>query len=225
MWRGAASLAPSSSPSYSIGQVTAAYDFAPLYSAGLHGEHMRVALVELAPYDRADVAAFAARLGHGLTLHDHQVDAGNANAPANVEATVDIELLSGTAPAAAIDVWNVPPDNDGQGLIDAYGDIAGDSTVNVLGLTWFTCEAEAARIPGFLAAEHLLFAQLTAQGTTIVGATGDSGAYACADPAQAPSAAANSRPEVSVPAADPVRAWELGLPTSRSRSPAPRPTS
>jgi subtilase family serine protease len=203
VWHGAATLEPSNSPSYSIGQVTTAYDFAPLYAAGLHGEHMRVALVELAPYDRTDVATFAARLGHGLSLHDHQVDAGNTKVPANVEATVDIELLSGTVPAAAIDVWNVPPDSDGQGLIDAYGDVAGDPTVNVLGLTWVTCETDAARIPGFLAAEHLLFAQITAQGTTIIGATGDSGAYACADPAQAPSAAANSRPAVSVPAADP----------------------
>jgi kumamolisin len=215
VWRGAATLVPRNSPSYSIGQVTAAYDFSPLYAAGLHGEHMRVALVELAPYDRTDVATFAARLGHGLSLHDHQVDAGNTKAPANVEATVDIELLSGTVPAADIDVWNVPPDSDGQGLIDAYGDVAGDPTVNVLGLTWVTCETDAARIPGFLAAEHLLFAQITAQGTTIVGATGDSGAYACADPAQAPSAPANSRPEVSVPAADPyvlgVGATDLSL--------------
>ncbi len=218
VWRGAATVSPSASPSYTIGQVTGAYDFAPLYAAGIHGEHMRVALVELAPYDRADVAAFAARLGHGLALHDHQVDAGNANALSNVEATVDIELLSGTAPAAAIDVWNVPPDSDGQGLIDAYGDVAGDSTVNVLGLTWVTCETDAARIPGFLAAEHLLFAQITAQGTTIVGATGDSGAYACADPDQSPTAAANSRPGVNVPAADPyvlgVGATDLSLKTT-----------
>jgi kumamolisin len=186
-----------------------------LYAAGIHGENTRVALVELAPYDRADISSFTARLGHGFTLHDHQVDAGNAKAPPNVEATVDIELLTGTAPAASIDVWNAPPDSDGQGLIDAYGEVAGDPTLDVLGLTWVTCETDAARIPGFLAAEHLLFAQMTAQGTTIVGATGDSGAYGCADPDQSPRAAVNTQPAVSVPASDPfvlgVGATDLSL--------------
>src|SRR6185312_8174794 len=214
-WQGAATLTPAAPAAYTIGQVTSAYDFGPLYAAGIHGENTRVALVELAPYDRTDITAFMARVGHVVTLHDHQVDAGNAKAPPNVEATVDIELLTGTAPAASIDVWNAPPDSDGQGLIDAYGEVAGDPTIDVLGLTWVTCEADAARIPGFLAAEHLLFAQITAQGTTIVGATGDSGAYACADPGQAPSGVANSRPEVSVPAGDPyvlgVGATDLSL--------------
>jgi kumamolisin len=214
-WHGAATLVPAAPAAYAIGQITSAYDFGPLYAAGIHGENTRVALVELAPYDRADISSFTARLGHELTLHDHQVDAGNTKAPANVEATVDIELLTGTAPAASIDVWNAPPDSDGQGLIDAYGEVAGDPTIDVLGLTWVTCEADAAHIPGFLAAEHLLFAQMTAQGTTIVGATGDSGAYGCADPGQSPRAAANTQPAVSVPASDPfvlgVGATDLSL--------------
>ncbi|MGH2347419.1 MAG: S53 family peptidase, partial [Chloroflexota bacterium] len=222
-WHGAATLTPAAPAAYTIGQVTSAYDFGPLYAAGIHGENTRVALVELAPYDRTDVAAFMARVGHGVTLHDHQVDAGNAKAPANVEATVDIELLAGTAPAASIDVWNAPPDSDGQGLIDAYGDVASDPTINVLGLTWVTCEADAARIPGFLAAEHLLFAQMTAQGTTIVGAAGDAGAYGCADPDQPAGAAANRQPAVSVPASDPfvlgVGATDLSL---KGSSAAPR---
>lgn len=213
-WHASASLNAGAS-AYAITQVTSAYDFAPLYAAGLHGERTRIALVELAPYDRADVAAFAARLGHGLTLHDHQVDAGTVRAASNVEATVDIELLTAVAPAAAIDVWEAPADSDGQGLIDAYSDIASDPTVDVLGLSWVTCEPAAARIPGFLAAEHLLFAQMAARGTTIVSATGDAGAYGCADPAQAPSAAGNTQPVVSVPASDPyvlgVGATDLSL--------------
>ena len=201
-WRGTASVIPAST-GYTIRQVTDAYDFTPLYAAGIHGEHIRVALVELAPYNTSDVVAFAHRMGHGLNVHDHQVDAGNAHARANVEATVDIELLSASAPAAAIDVWDAPSDSDGQGLIDAYSAVASDPTVNVLGLTWVTCEPTAAGIPGFLAAEHLLFAQLAAQGTTIVSATGDEGAYGCADPDQPANAVANTQPAVSVPASDP----------------------
>ncbi|HVA89024.1 MAG TPA: S53 family peptidase [Chloroflexota bacterium] len=221
-WRGAASIIPAGPAAYTIRQVTDAYDFAPLYAAGIHGEHMRTALVELAPYDAADVAAYAARMRYSLNLHDHQVDAGNAHAPANVEATVDIELLSAAAPGAVIDVWDAPHDSDGQGLIDAYGDVASDPTVNVLGLTWVTCEPTAAGIPGFLEAEHLLFAQMAAQGTTIVSATGDEGAYGCADPGQPANTVANTQPAVSVPASDPyvlaVGATDLSLKTSGAMS-------
>jgi kumamolisin len=217
-WRSAASTTSAPSAGYTIRQVTDAYDFAPLYAAGIHGEHIRVALVELAPYSSSDVVTFAHHMGYGLNVHDHQVDAGNAHARANVEATVDIELLSSVAPAANIDVWQAPSDSDGQGLIDAYGAVASDPTVNVLGLTWVTCEPTAAGIPGFLAAEHLLFAQLAAQGTTIVSATGDEGAYGCADPGQPANAVANTQPSVSVPASDPyvlaVGATDLTLKAS-----------
>ena len=220
VWRSTASVIPAASTGYTVRQVTDAYDFAPLYAAGIHGEHIRVALVELAPYSSADVVTYAHRLGHGLDLHDHQVDAGNARALANVEATVDIELLSAAAPAASLDVWNAPSDSDGQGLIDAYSAVASDPTVNVLGLTWVTCEPTAAGIPGFLAAEHLLFAQLAAQGTTIVSAAGDEGAYGCADPDQPANAVANTQPAVSVPASDPyvlaVGATDLTLRMSGS---------
>ena len=188
---------------YTAQQVTGVYDFQPLYTAGFHGEHLRVALVELAPFDPFDIGIYAAHFRLGTSVTTYPVDAGNAGETANVEATVDIELLMSIVPQAAIDVWNAPGDDSGTGLLDAYSDIASANADSVLGLTWVTCEPVAEHIAGFLPAEHALFAQMVAQGTTIVSAAGDGGAYGCSDPSQPAASTANARPAVSVPASDP----------------------
>ena len=61
--------------------------------------------------------------------------------------------------------------------------------------------------PGLVMTEHALFEQLSLQGTTIVAATGDTGAYACASTSSA------GAPSVNLPASDPyvlaVAATEL----------------
>jgi subtilase family serine protease len=185
---------------YTPADLAAAYDFQPIYASGLRGEGMRVALVELAAYLPSDIAAYAAQFGLATPqITDINVDGGNASEPAQVEATLDIEELLAAAPAAAIDVYNAPNDTTGTGQIDAYTRVAASGTDSVLSLEWVNCEPAAVSVPGFVAAQHVLFKQMALQGISVVSATGDAGAYACGD--QVPSLA--NQPSVNLPASDP----------------------
>ncbi len=206
---------------YAPAQVTSAYDFRPLYTAGLHGERLRVALVELAPYDPTDVETYFTQFGPGATISSHEVDGGNLQESSNVEATLDIELLGPSAPGAAIDVYNAPNDASGAGLLDAYSAVASAGNADVLMLTWVHCEPEALQIDGFVQVQHTLFQTLALQGTTIVAASGDAGAYGCSDGEVAANDASVdvSKPVVSLPASDPyvlgVAASDATLSTSQ----------
>ena len=196
------------SAGYDPTQIADAYNFTALYNAGYHGEHTRAALVEFTPYDPADIATYARWAGTKPILHDIPVDGGDASASPQLEATLDIELLSAMAPRASIDVYDAPADSTGGSLLDVYSLVAA-TDVQVLSTSWTVCEAKAARIPGLVTAEHAIFDQMHLQGTTIVAATGDTGAYACATRSSAGS------PGVNLPASDPyvlaVAATELTL--------------
>ena len=201
-----ASRLPVAAPAvgHSWADLAQAYDFAPFAAAALHGEGMRAALVELVPYARSDIAAAAARLGiQAPNLTDIAIDGGNSAAGANIEATLDIELLHATAPAAAIDVYNAPDAAAGTGLVDAYSAVASADNVQVLSLQWVNCEPLALTLPGFIGGQHALFLAMKAEGITVVGATGDDGAYACGDDQQPSPSTLAFQPAVNLPASDP----------------------
>ncbi|MDB5077663.1 MAG: hypothetical protein JWO42_3842 [Chloroflexi bacterium] len=187
---------------YDPAQIAGAYDFKPLYAAGYHAANTRVAIVEFAPYDPADIRAYDTWAGVNSTIHNIAVGDSTGSHTGSIEATLDIELLSSTAPGATIDVYNAPNDATGVGLLDAYSAVVSAGNAQVLGLTWVTCEAAALQIKGLVPDEHALFKQLALLGTTIVSATGDAGAYACSDSRGASTSLA-SQPTVNLPASDP----------------------
>lgn len=200
---------------YTPSEVTSAYDFTPIYAGGYHGEHMRVALVELAPYQPADIAAYAAQYGIALpAISDIIIPPGNADEQPQVEATLDIEQMIAGAPGAAIDVYEAPNDSTGVGQVEAYSQVARAGNVDVLSLEWVNCEPGAAGAAGFVDTQHAIFKQLALQGTTVVSATGDEGAYGCGDQVQQYS----RQPAVNLPASDPyvlaVGASDLTLTTA-----------
>ena len=201
-----ASRPPVAAPAvgHSWADLAQAYDFAPFAAAALHGEGMRAALVELVPYARSDIAAASAHLGiQAPNLTDIAIDGGNSAADANIEATLDIELLHAAAPAAAIDVYNAPDAGAGTGLVDAYSAVASSDNVQVLSLQWVNCEPLALTLPGFIGGQHALFLAMKAEGITVVGATGDDGAYACGDDQQPSPSTLAFQPAVNLPASDP----------------------
>ena len=163
---------------------------------------MHAALVELASYQPSDVSAYASQYAITPQIANYSIDGGNASTPGNVEAALDIELLLANAPNAAIDVYNAPNDGTGTGLVDAYGAVASANNAQVLSLEWVNCEAGAVQVSGFVGAQHRIFQQLAAQGTTVVSATGDAGAYGCADQVPGTDPLANTV-GVNLPASDP----------------------
>jgi hypothetical protein len=175
-------------------QVADAYGAGQLYQQGDDGSGQRIALYELEPFLRADLARFdACYFGTAQAasmlrrLHIHEVGGGQPYGTGQGEANLDVEDLSALAPGAAIDVY-VAPQTDALGQYAAIIDSDYDRIVTT---SWGECE-QAAQVGdrGLQQAENLLFEQAAAQGQTVFAAAGDSGSDDCAAGA-APSAATN----------------------------------
>jgi kumamolisin len=81
-------------------KVAAAYGYDRLWQQGWHGENMTVNLVEMDGYDPRDIATYTACTGSHIALSN--VDLGATAPPPGGEATLDIEMLAGLAPAVRV---------------------------------------------------------------------------------------------------------------------------
>lgn len=201
-------------------QLRSAYNLVQLYTqtvtttAGLSqtvaltGLGQTIALYELSPYDPKDVAAYDAAFGITATPPiSILVDGGATDSFAGkgaTEATLDVEMVQAIAPGAQIIIYQSPSIAGGgssASIDDAYARAIDDNHAQVLSTSWGQCEQQQqADLPPDLTLLHNLFAQATAEGITVVAASGDSGAYDCYD--------ANDQPDrtqhaVDYPASDP----------------------
>ncbi len=80
--------------------IASAYGYNQFWKAGWHGENMTANLVEIDGFDPNDIANYFACVGYKGKFSYTNID-GGAPAPAG-EATLDIEMLAGLAPAANI---------------------------------------------------------------------------------------------------------------------------
>jgi Pro-kumamolisin, activation domain/IPT/TIG domain len=163
-------------------QVAHAYGADGLYSAGDLGAGQTVAIFELEPFVRSDVAAFDEcyfGVDHTSQISVVNVDHGPGAGPGSGEAALDIENVSALAPSAKILVYQAP--NTSYGSLDAYDRIVADDRAQVVTSSWGLCETDQLNLsPGALAAENLLFEQAAAQGQTVFAAGGDAGNDSCA---------------------------------------------
>jgi kumamolisin len=81
-------------------KVAAAYGYDKLWAQGWHGENMTVNLVEMDGYDPSDVQTYVNCAGSHIQVSN--VNLGASSPPPGGEATLDIEMLAGLAPAAHI---------------------------------------------------------------------------------------------------------------------------
>ncbi|MHB1925457.1 MAG: S53 family peptidase, partial [Acidimicrobiales bacterium] len=169
----------SSSTANSPSSLAAAYGLGGLYSQGVDGTGMTVALFELADFAPSDVAAFASCEGiSGESVSVVAVDGGAAVGAGTTEATADIEDLMSLAPGAAIVAYEGP--NTTSGLYDTYSAIISADRAQVVATSWGICEAQ--NDPSLMQAENTLFEQAATQGQTILAASGDSGSQDCYGP-------------------------------------------
>jgi len=156
--------------------IASAYGLGGLYSSGLDGTGITVALFELADYSDADVAAYAACLGiSGPSVSRVSVDGGASVGTGTTETTADIEDVLSVAPAASVIAYEGP--NTGQGLYDTYAAIINADRAQVVATSWGICQAQDD--PNLMRAENTLFEQAATEGQTIFAATGDSGSEDC----------------------------------------------
>ena len=203
-------------PTYMLApaQVRAAYNVEALRarlpaSAATAGEALAgagqtIALLQLGPFDQTDIASFDRFFGIAATTPiSVTVDGGATNSfgfIGRVEATLDVEMIHAIAPGARLLVYNGPgasTGTDNSGMDDTYARIINDNQAQVLSTSWGQCEPEQmADAPPDMTLLHDLFEQASAQGMTVLAASGDSGSGDCA--------AASSNPSVDYPASDPA---------------------
>jgi len=174
-----------------------AYDVEPLYDEGDGGGGESVALVEMAAYRQHDLDAYTSCFGVRAPTEIQAVDHGNTNSrgTGGLEATSDIEVLAGVAPALTfIDVYEAPVGVTG--LLDEYSQIEQNDADEVVSSSWVLCELAA--LPyGLIATENTIFSAMASQGQTMFAAAGDQGTEGCRD------SASRSQTAVDDPASQP----------------------
>ena len=160
------------------------------------GAGATAAVFELSAYNHSDISNWAQTFyGRGFRpqLDDINVDGGplapnTSQCPTgdtcfygyggDVEVEADIEQELTIAPdVSRLLVYNAPNDETGQTELDEYGTIANQDRADTVSSSWGECEPDAGL--AYAEAENILFEQMAAQGQSVFGAAGDTGAFEC----------------------------------------------
>jgi subtilase family serine protease len=165
------------------GDFATIYNVTPLYSAGINGTGMKIAVVGRSDFYSLDVTDF--RNLFGLSSNPPAIvingpDPGIVNTGEQLEATLDASWAGAVAPNAQIIFVASASTNttDGVDLSEQYivdNDLADIMTESFSGCEAGTTSADAASISS-------LAEQAAAEGITYMVSTGDSGAEGCDDP-------------------------------------------
>ncbi len=176
-------------------QTNSIYD-APHVGARGQGEGVKFAVFELSAYQHSDIDTWAHQFYgpvYAPPLVDIAVDGGplapicpvgDECPPAyngysgDIEVAADIEITLALAPAArSLLVYNAPNDYTGQTELDEYTYIAAQDNADVISSSWAACENDVGA--AYVQAENVVFEQMAAQGQSMFGAEGDTGAFEC----------------------------------------------
>jgi len=169
---------------------------APNLGARGKGKGVDIAVFELSAYLHSDIATWAHQFygpGYNPPLVDVNVDGGplNPQCPAgdtcppefngysgDIEVVADIETQLAIAPDVShLIVYNAPNDFTGQTALDEYAAIAKANVADSVSSSWAVCENDVTA--GYVQAENTIFRQMAAQGQSVFGAEGDTGAFSC----------------------------------------------
>ena len=160
------------------------------------GAGVNLAVFELSAYQHSDIATWAHQFygpGYNPPLVDVNVDGGplNPDCPSgdvcppefngyagDIEVDADIEVQLAVAPdVRQLTVYNAPNDFTGQTELDEYTAIARANAADAVSSSWSVCENDVTA--GYAQAENTVFQQMAAQGQSMFGASGDTGAFSC----------------------------------------------
>ena len=153
-------------------------------------------MFELSAYLHSDIATWAHQFygpGYNPPLVDVNVDGGplNPQCPVgdqcppefesyagDIEVDADIETQLAIAPDVShLIVYNAPNDFTGQTELDEWSAIAKANVADSVSSSWAICENDAGA--AYVQAENTIFRQMAAQGQTVFGGDGDTGAFGC----------------------------------------------
>ena len=165
---------------YTAAWLARAYKFNPLYRQHDFGQHVTVALFELADYANGDIRAYTRCYRVHPAIRRVRVDGGTtvaASGAGTLEVTADIEVVAAMAPRASVLVYEAPLAGGDQSIVDTYGAIAQQDRAQVVSSSWGGCEPLAGA-PG-VRIEAQLFQEMALQGQSMMAAAGDSGSEGC----------------------------------------------
>ena len=165
---------------YTAAWLAHAYRFNPLYRQRDFGQHITVALFELADYANRDIRAYNRCYRVHPAVRRVPVDGGTsvaASGKGTLEVTADIEVIAAMAPRARILAYEAPPSGGAQSLVNAYGAIVQQNRAQVVSSSWGGCEPLTAAV--IVRLEAQLFQEMALQGQSMMAATGDSGSESC----------------------------------------------
>ena len=165
---------------YPAAALARAYQFGPLYRRGDFGQHVTVALFELADYADSDIAAYNRCYGVDPSVRRVRVNGGTtvaANPGGTVEETADLEVIAAFAPAASILAYEAPISDGLESYLDNYGAIVQQDRAQVVSSSWGYCEPVIPQ--SMLRVEAQLFQEMALQGQSMMAAAGDAGSEDC----------------------------------------------
>jgi subtilase family serine protease len=164
---------------YTANEYASHYGLTPLYGMGDLGQGVRIAIAELEPNLKSDVAGFESCYKLATKVNYVTVTPGVGSGAGSGEAALDIENIASLAPKSTIDVFQSP--NSGGSLYEIAKAVLDAHADSVLSISWGLCEAETT--PSLLTQYQAEFEALGASGVTVVAASGDAGPTGCYTPA------------------------------------------
>ena len=205
---------------YTAAWLAHAYRFNPLYRHRDFGQHITVALFELADYANRDIRAYTRCYHVHPSVRRVRVNGGTtvrASGAGTLEVTADIEVVAAMAPRARILVYQAPLSGGDQSIVDTYGAIAQQDRAQVVSSSWGGCEPLAGG--AVIRVEAQLFQEMALQGQSMMAAAGDSGSEGCLpDVKEVPARVAYSL-QVGNPASQPFVTAVGGTTITRYGSP------
>ena len=176
-------------------QVNSIYD-APHVGPRGEGRGVNTGVFELSAYQESDIDTWAQTFyGPSYTppLVNVNVDGGPLSPvcpsgdecppdfngyAGDIEVDADIEMQLDISPDMShLIVYNAPNDFTGQTELDEYTAIASANTAASVSSSWAVCENDVTA--AYVQAENVIFEQMAAQGQSMFGAEGDTGAFSC----------------------------------------------
>jgi subtilase family serine protease len=166
---------------FAPGDIVAAYDIQPLYSASVDGTGQTIAIMGQSYVNVADIEAFEAAAGlakkdPNLVIYPGSGSDGVVSPGDESESDLDLEWSGSIAPGANI-VFVYTGSSGSFGVYDSAQYAVDNMIGNIISLSYSSCETELSSAN--LTTLEGIFSQAAAQGQTVMAASGDQGSTSC----------------------------------------------
>lgn len=164
---------------WTYSQLANAYSINDLYQSGHEGAGARIALFELDPWSKSDIATFQKCYGTKVSYTSTKID-GGAGKGSGGEAPLDIETAIALAPKATLSIYDAPPSKYATSTLDELTAMFDADNAEIVSISYGACETVLQTDdPGFIQSENILYEQAATEGISVFAASGDTGSEGC----------------------------------------------